>query len=94
MKMVLIVVDETKKEELEVVLEEAGVVGYTELAPAAGLGTTGWKLGSRAFPRSSAVIFSVLEPSALSELTAKVRTFCEHCGERLRMVAWEIEEVL
>ena len=94
MKMVMIVVDEAKKEELEVVLEQAGIVGYTELGPASGLGTTGWKLGSRAFPRSSAVVFSVLEPAALSGLAAQVKTFCADCGERLRIVAWEIEEVL
>ncbi len=92
--MVMIVVDEAKKAELEVVLNRAGVVGYTEIAPAAGLGTTGWKLGSRAFPRTSAVVFSVLEPAAVAELAAQVKAFCEHCDERLRMVAWEIEEVL
>ena len=94
MKMVMLVVDEARKEELEVVLEEAGVAGYTELSRAAGRGTTGPRLGSRAFPRTSAVIFSVLSAEALMALEAKIREFCASCGERLKMVAWDVEEVL
>ena len=31
MKMLMIVVDSAKREELEVVLEQSGVVGYTEI---------------------------------------------------------------
>jgi len=92
--MVMIVVDAAKKEELEVVLHQAGVVGYTELAPAAGRGTTGLKLGSRAFPRTSAVILTALGTADLERLKQGISAFCEHCGERLKMLAWEVEEVL
>ena len=94
MKMLMIVVDSTKREELEVVLEQAGVVGYTEIPQAAGRGATGPRLGSRAFPRTSAVIFSVLSAEALARLTTRVREFCDSCGERLKMVAWDVEEVM
>lgn len=93
MKLLMIVVDEAKKEELEVVLEEAGVVGYTEIPRAAGRGVTGPRLGSRAFPRTSAVIFTIVPPEALDPLREKIRAFCTHCGERLKMVAWDVEEV-
>jgi hypothetical protein len=92
-KLLMIVVDEAKKEELEVVLEEAGVVGYTEIPRTVGMGVTGPRLGSRAFPRTSAVIFTILTPEALDGLRAKIRSFCAHCGERLKMVAWDVEEV-
>ena len=50
MKMVMIVVDEARKEELEVVLERAGVAGYTELSRASGRGTTGPRLGPNGLP--------------------------------------------
>ncbi len=93
MKMVMLVIDEARKEELEVVLEEAGVAGYTELSRAAGRGATGPKLGSRAFPRTSAVIFSVLSAEALEELRRTLRSFCEDCGERLRVIAWDVDEI-
>ena len=91
--MVMLVVDEARKEELEVVLEEAGVAGYTELSRAAGRGTTGPKLGSRAVPRTSAVVFTVLSVEALAGLQATMRRFCENCGERLRMYAWDVAEI-
>lgn len=94
MKMLMIVVDSGHREELEVVLEQSGVVGYTEIPQAAGHGTTGPRLGSRAFPRTSAVIFSVLSTEALAALTARIRDFCDACGERLKMVAWDVEEVM
>jgi len=93
MKMVMLVVEETRKEQLEVVLEQSGVAGYTELSRAAGRGTTGPRLGSRAFPRTSAVIFTVLSAEALAGLRATLRRFCEDCGERLKMIAWDVEEI-
>jgi len=93
MKMVMLVVDESRKEELEVVLEGAGVAGYTELSRAAGRGSTGPRLGSRAFPRTSAVVFTVLSPDALAGLRATLREFCQDCGERLKMYAWDVEDI-
>ena len=89
MKLLMIVVDEAKKEELAVVLEEAGVVGYTEISRAVGMGLTGPRLGSRAFPRTSAVVFTILPPVALDAL--REGSFCA-CGS-LKMVAWDVEEV-
>ena len=93
MKRVMIVVDDSKKEELEVVLGRAGVVGYTEISRASGVGSTGPRLGSGAFPRTSAIVFSVLSAEALVALRDTLRAFCEDCGERLRIVAWEVEEI-
>ncbi len=93
MKMVLLVIDAAKREELEIALDEAGVSGYTELPHAAGRGTTEPRLGSRAFPRTSAVIFTFVADDALAELRRKLRDFCAACGERLRFVAWDAEEL-
>lgn len=93
MKLVMIVIDEDKKEELEVFLERTGVRGYTEIPHAAGLGLSGPRMGSRAFPKTSAVVFSILEPEGLDRLRRGVDDFCASCGERLRIVAWEVEEV-
>ena len=93
MKMLMIIVDESKKEELEVFLNHSGVEGYTELSHAAGVGSTGPRLGSRAFPKTSAVVFTVLDQAALDRLTQGIDDFCATCGEQLKMVSWDVEAV-
>jgi len=92
-KVLLIVVEESRKEQLEVFLDRAGVLGYTEIPNALGMGTTGPRLGSRAFPKTSAVIFTVLPAEALDPLVAALRAYCGECGERLKMLAWDAQEI-
>ena len=94
MKLLMIIVDGDKKEEVEVLLGRAGVSGYTELPNAVGKGTTGLKLGSRAFPKTSAVILTIVDDEALAELTKQVKAFCADCGERLKIVVWGVQEVV
>lgn len=94
MKLLMLIVDETKKEELEVLLNRSGVIGYTEIPRAIGVGTSGLRLGSRAFPKTSAIIFTVLSADALEQLSREIREFCAECGERLKMIVWGVEEVL
>ena len=91
MKMLMVIVDESKKEELEVFLERSGVRGYTEVTHAAGMGSSGPRLGSSAFPRTSALVFTLLSEEALAKLQAGVDQFCATCGEELRMIAWDAE---
>jgi hypothetical protein len=94
MKLLMLIVDEEKKEQLEVLLNRVGVVGYTELPRATGVGVTGPRLGSRAFPRTSAVIFTVLDDAALDQVAAEIKGFCRDCGERLKMIVWGVEALL
>ncbi len=94
MKLLMLIVDEAKKDELEVFLNRAGVVGYTEIPNAHGVGSSGPRLGSRAFPKTSAVIFTVIRADALDTLTRDIRTYCADCGEKLKMVVWGVEEVV
>ena len=93
-KVLMFVVEESKKEQLEVFLDRAGVLGYTEIPHALGVGTTGPRLGSRAFPKTSAVIFTVLPVEALDPLVAGLRAYCGECGERLKMLAWDAQEIV
>ena len=93
MKMVMMIIDERKREELEVFLGRSGVEGYTEISSAVGAGTTEPRLGSSAFPRTSSVVFSVLDDTALERLKAGVQEFCANCGENLKMFAWDAEVV-
>ncbi|HPC84470.1 MAG TPA: hypothetical protein P5234_13910 [Thermoanaerobaculaceae bacterium] len=94
MKLLMMIVDEARKEELEVLLRRAGVEGYTEIPHTFGLGTTGQRLGSRAYPRTSAIIFTLIDEERVEALREEVRTYCTDCGERLKMFVWAAEEVL
>jgi hypothetical protein len=93
MKMLMIIIDEAKREELEIFLSRSGVVGYTELSATAGVGASGPRLGSGAFPKTSAVVFSVVDAAALTTLQQGLDSFCESCGERLKMIAWDVEQL-
>ena len=94
MKLLMLIVDDDRKEELEVFLQRAGVVGYTELPGARGLGSTGQRLGSRAYPKTSAVIFTIVEPEMVESLVHQVHEYCADCGERLKAIVWNVEQVL
>ena len=91
MKMLMIIVDQSKREELEIFLNRSGVVGYTEISQAAGLGSSGPRLVSSAFPKTSSVVFSMLDDEALGRLMEGVEEFCSTCGEQLRMTSWDVE---
>lgn len=94
MKLLMIIVDGDRKEELEAFLNRAGVVGYTEIPRTVGVGSTGLRLGSRAFPKTSAVIFTVIAADALDALVTDIKEYCQGCGERLKMIVWGVEEVV
>ena len=94
MRMLMMVVDDGKKEELEVLLRKAGVPGWTEIPGVRGMGATGPRLGSAAFPKTSAVLFTIVEDERARTLTDEIKTYCVECGERLRIVSWAVEELL
>ena len=94
MKLLMLIVAEEKKEELEVLLSRAGAVGYTEIPREMGMGATGPRLGSGAFPKTSAVLFTVVDDEKARSLAADLKAYCEGCGERLRMTSWAVEELL
>ena len=94
MKLLMLIVAEEKKEELEVFLSRAGAVGYTEIPRAIGMGATGPRLGSGAFPKTSAVIFTVVEPAALETLARHIEASFANSGERVGAVAWDVESIL
>lgn len=94
MRMLMIVVDDGKKEELEVLLRRSGVEGWTEIPGAHGMGTTGPRLGSAAFPKTSAVLFTILADEKARALAAEIKSYCAECGERLRIASWAVEELL
>jgi hypothetical protein len=93
MRFVMIVVDAALREEVEILLRKAGAHGYTELGPAVGWGDTGLRLGSRAFPSTSSVLFSVLDDAAEQQVRIALAGFEEGADRRVRAYAWPVEEI-
>lgn len=93
LKMLLVIVEESHKEELETILHRVGASGYTEIPHALGVGMTGPRMGSRAFPKTSAVILAALEEGVLERLREEIHAFCQDCGERVKLIAWNAEEI-
>jgi len=92
MKLLMIVVDDACKDEVEVILSRAGVRGFTEIPKAVGIGTTGPRLGSAAFPRTSALILTLLEDEEVPRIRDVIRSECPAAG-RAHLVAWNVEPV-
>ena len=60
MKLLLIFVDSDHRGDVERILEDADVPGYSEFPNVLGKGKTGRKMGTRAFPGSSNLYFVAL----------------------------------
>jgi nitrogen regulatory protein PII len=81
MKMVLVICPETRIDEVRRLLDEHHLEGYTELGDVRGAGTTGKRLGTRAYPGSSCMVFVVVERSKVDELVEAFERFCARCSE-------------
>lgn len=90
MKLLMALIDEGCKEELEIILTRAGVTGYTEIPHAVGMGTSGPRLGSAAFPKTSAVVLTFLEDGDAGRVAAAVRAQCPAKG-RVHLITWSID---
>ncbi len=94
MKLLMIIVDSSCKEELEVLLNRNHVIGYTEIPQVHGVGASGVRMGSRAFPRTSSLFFTVVPDELVQELRQDITTYCEACLKRMKMIVWGVEEIV
>ncbi|NJL26973.1 MAG: hypothetical protein HC897_03370 [Thermoanaerobaculia bacterium] len=79
-KMLMIVCAEEHLEQLLGVLEGHHLEGFTELRGLQGAGVHGRRLGTRAFPGSVSLIFSVASAAVAEQVTAELRRYAEACG--------------
>lgn len=95
MKMVLMIVDAGHSDDIKAMLEDCDVPGYSEIPNVLGMGTTGKKLGSRAFPGSSTLFMLGLDEHCVEMLTEKLQKLRQSTGETegLKAFSFEIEEM-
>jgi nitrogen regulatory protein PII len=94
MKMLMAIIDSSRKEELELVLQRAGVQGWTEIPHVRGMGSTGPRLESAAHPGSSAIIQTLVEDEKLQPLVEVILSYCGQCSEHIKLLHWDVTMVM
>ena len=96
MKLLLILVDSNHQKDVERVLDEHQVPGYSELPNVLGKGETGRKLGNRAFPGSSTLYFTAIGGDTCQTLCADLKALRERAGreEGLKVFTLDAEMVI
>ena len=94
MKLLMIIIDTECREELEVLFKHHDVTGYTEIPNAHGIGETGVRMGSGAYPKTSSIFFTVVEPNKVQPLKEGLCSYCDACNHDMKMIRWGVEEVV
>lgn len=74
MKLLMIITDTALDEEVRTVLNSEGLSGYSEIPDVLGVGTTGKRRGSRAFPGANNMYFTVASPSQVDRIVTTLRS--------------------
>jgi len=90
MKMLMAIIDDRRKEELELLLQREGVTGWSEIPHVRGTGGTGPRLGSAAFPGASAMIQVLVEDERLPLLVGVIKSYCDQCREHIKLLHWDV----
>jgi nitrogen regulatory protein PII len=96
MKMVMIICPDQRREEIRAVIEEHAVPAFSELKDVTGEGATGKHMGTRLWPGTSRLLFTVLDDEKKNELMAALHQCANHLypGEGLRAFVMPVEETL
>ena len=87
MKLLLLIYSGDSPERVTALLDHHQVEGYTELPSAHGAGSTGRRLGTRAWPGRNTVFFSIVPAEAEAAVVAAVHQESARLpeGERLHV---------
>lgn len=96
MKMVFMIVDAGHADDIKQMMQDCEVPGYSELPEVLGKGSTGKKLGSRAFPGSSSLFMVALDEDCVDQLRAKLAKLHKTIGstEGLRAFSFDVEDMI
>ena len=93
MKMLMVVYSGSRPQRITSLLDEHHAGGYTEFRNAHGVGSTGKRDGSRAWPGDSTLWVSVVPEDTSAELVGTLREETTHLptGERLHVAVLPTE---
>jgi len=93
MRMLMLIVESRHMEKVEAALAEQKVDGYTEVPNVHGRGRTGMRLGSRAFPETSSLLFTVVNDDRVEPILAALDRACPDCRPGLHTVVWAVDRM-
>ena len=91
MKLLMIMVDSSHQEDVEKILDAHDIPGYTALPDVLGKGVSGRKFGSRAFPGSNTLYFTVVDGVICKTLCADLKTLDEKSGPEEGLTAFILD---
>ena len=91
MKLLMIMVDSNHQEEVEKLLEDHEIPGFTELPNVLGKGVSGRKFGSRAFPGSNTLYFAAVDGTICQTLCGELRALDERAGPGCGITAFMLD---
>ena len=96
MKLLMIFVNAVHADSVEALLERLDIPGYSQIDTVLGKGSTGHKLGTRAFPGSSTLYFAAVAPDRADALVEEVKKLEETCGAEggLKMYGLDATELV
>jgi hypothetical protein len=94
MKMLVIIYSGPEPDRIRAILDAHPVSGYTEFGEVRGVGASGRREGSRAWPGQSTLIMSVMSASCARTVGSALRVAATHlpAGERLHVGVVAMEE--
>jgi len=100
MKMMMIIVDEQFRDNVEVVLEKHSVKGYSEIPMVLGEGQTGKKLGSRLHPGANSIVFSIVMAEKVERIKTDLIESCntkddqDSCSNEIHIAVLDVESFI
>ena len=96
MKLLLLIYSGSSPDRVTELLDRLPVEGYTEIDRAHGTGRTGRRLGTRAWPGESTVLFTLVRAEDVLTITQAVGAEAKRLpeGERLHLAVLPVETVV
>ncbi len=98
MKLIVIIFDQVVLDEVESILEQHDVKGFSQIPTVLGEGTTGKRLASRLHPGANSMIFSVVEDEQIDSIKSDLLQTCNanmanaNCAAPVHMVVLKVED--
>ena len=91
MKLLMVLVDSNHQEDVEKLLEDHQVPGFTSLPNVLGKGVSGRKFGSRAFPGSNTLYFAAVDETICPTLCGELRALDDRGGPAEGLTAFMLD---
>lgn len=94
MEMLVVFARAELREEIELLLTRQGVQGFTEIAQAHGIGSSGVRMGSAVHPMTSVVLMSIVDQEQRIKITSILKEYSDQCKCHVSCVYWPVHVAL